>query len=425
MKIAKAFKLLASGLIAIFGFTIPASAVDLSLMFNANDNQAEVLTDLVERYKQIEPDVNIELNLVGYNVIREQLPAQLEAGTGPDIGLITDLGGLNPYYIDITPYVNVQEWEDAYGSVLPWYRAGAPDGIFAFHSELTVTGPYVNLTMFDDAEVDVPEPGATWDEWADATKQVMEKTDSYAGMVMDRSGHRMAGPAMSYGAKYFDSNGKLIVDDGFRAFSERMVQWHEDGLMPPDIWPAVSGSKYANGNDMFFNEDVPFYMSGSWNVGNVQNNVGDQFEWAVVPVPCGPSGCGIMPGGAGFAAFKHSEHPEEAAKFVAWLGSYDIAREWYSRIFAIPAHSKIQSEGIDYTSFGAEQPVSDGLNIFATAAAKAKTETPQAYQLQGSKFGFVIYNATTQYLAEVMNDNIDMDTALERIREEIAKNASE
>ena len=425
MKIAKAFKLLASGLIAIFGFTIPASAVDLSLMFNANDNQAEVLTDLVERYKQIEPDVNIELNLVGYNVIREQLPAQLEAGTGPDIGLITDLGGLNPYYIDITPYVNVQEWEDAYGSVLPWYRAGAPDGIFAFHSELTVTGPYVNLTMFDDAEVDVPEPGATWDEWADATKQVMENTDSYAGMVMDRSGHRMAGPAMSYGAKYFDSNGKLIVDDGFRAFSERMVQWHEDGLMPPDIWPAVSGSKYANGNDMFFNEDVPFYMSGSWNVGNVQNNVGDQFEWAVVPVPCGPSGCGIMPGGAGFAAFKHSEHPEEAAKFVAWLGSYDIAREWYSRIFAIPAHSKIQSEGIDYTSFGAEQPVSDGLNIFATAAAKAKTETPQAYQLQGSKFGFVIYNATTQYLAEVMNDNIDMDTALERIREEIAKNASE
>ena len=423
MKIAKAFKLLASGLIAIFGFTIPVSAVDLSLMFNANDNQAEVLTDLVERYKQIEPDVNIELNLVGYNVIREQLPAQLEAGTGPDIGLITDLGGLNPYYIDITPYVNVQEWEDAYGSVLPWYRAGAPDGIFAFHSELTVTGPYVNLTMFDDAEVDVPEPGATWDEWADATKQVMDNTDSYAGMVMDRSGHRMAGPAMSYGAKYFDSNGKLIVDDGFRAFSERMVQWHEDGLMPPDIWPAVSGSKYANGNDMFFNEDVPFYMSGSWNVGNVQNNVGDQFEWAVVPVPCGPSGCGIMPGGAGFAAFKHSEHPEEAAKFVAWLGSYDIAREWYSRIFAIPAHSKIQSEGIDYTSFGAEQPVSDGLNIFATAAAKAKTETPQAYQLQGSKFGFVIYNATTQYLAEVMNGNISMDTALERIREEIAKNA--
>ena len=425
MKIKQIFKLLASGLIAIFGFTFPVSAVDLSLMFNANDNQAEVLTDLVERYNQIEPDVNIELNLVGYNVIREQLPSQLEAGTGPDIALITDLGGLNPYYVDLTPHVNVQEWEDAYGSVLPWYRAGAPSGIFGFHSELTVTGPYVNLTMFDDAEVDVPGPGATWDEWADATKQVMENTNSYAGMVMDRSGHRMAGPAMSYGAKYFDSNGKLIVDDGFRAFSERMVQWHEDGLMPPDIWPAVSGSKYANGNDMFFNEDVAFYMSGSWNVGNVQNNVGDKFEWAVVPVPCGPSGCGIMPGGAGFVAFKHSDHPDEAAKFVAWLGSYDIAREWYSRIFAIPAHSQIQSEGIDYTSFGAQKPVSDGLNIFATAAAKAKTDTPQAYQLQGSKFGFVIYNATTQYLAEVMNNNIDMDTALERIREEIAEKTSE
>ena len=106
-------------------------------------------------------------------------------------------------------------------------------------------------------------------------------------MVMDRSGHRMAGPAMSYGAKYFDSNGNMIVDDGFKTFAQKMVDWHTEGLMPADIWPAVSGSKYANGNEMFFNQDVPFYMSGSWNVTNVMNGVGDvlnglKFQFLVV-----------------------------------------------------------------------------------------------------------------------------------------------
>ena len=95
-------------------------------------------------------------------------------------------------------------------------RAGAPDGIFGYHSEMTVTGPYVNLTMFEEAEVEVPAPGATWEDWADATQQVMDATGSYAGMVMDRSGHRFAGPAMSYGAKYFDADGNFVVDDGFR-----------------------------------------------------------------------------------------------------------------------------------------------------------------------------------------------------------------
>ena len=34
----------------------------------------------------------------------------------------------------------------------------------------TVTGPYVNVTMFEDAGVDMPEEGATWDDWADAQR---------------------------------------------------------------------------------------------------------------------------------------------------------------------------------------------------------------------------------------------------------------
>jgi len=409
------------GVAAFLGLSAPAEAQAVRLMYYADDNQAEVLADFVERYKQVAPEVRIELNLVGYNVIREQLPAQLEAGAGPDVALITDLGGLNPYYLDLAPYVDVAQWEAAYGAVLPWYRAGAEGGIFGFHTGLTVTGPYVNLTMFDDAGVAVPPAGSTWDEWAEATRAVMANTGSYAGMVMDRSGHRMAGPAMSYGAQYFDAEGHLIVDAGFRAFAERMVAWHEEGLMPPDIWPAVSGSRYANGNEMFFNADVPFYMSGSWNLGNVQSNVGDRFEWAAVPVPCGPAGCGVMPGGAGFVAFKHGDNAEAAAKFVAWLGERENAAEWYARTFAISAHAQLQAEGIDYTAYGASKPLSDGLNVFAAGAARAKQETPQAYQLQGSKFAFVIYNATSEYLGAVMSGDMDMDTAMARITQEIAE----
>ena len=65
--------------------------------------------------------------------------------------------------------------------------------------------------------------------------------------------------------------------------------------------------------------------------------------------------------------------------------------------------------------------VSNALNVFAADAARAAKETPQAYQLQGSKFGFVIYNATTQYLGGVMNGEYDLDTAIERIKSEIAE----
>jgi alpha-1,4-digalacturonate transport system substrate-binding protein len=398
-------------------------AADLTLMLNQNDNQAAALTDLLVRYKQVAPHVNVTLNVVGFDIIRDQLKGQLEAGVGPDIALVANLGGLNPHYVDLTPYVDVAEWERNYGSVLPWYRAGKPDGIFGFHSELTVTGPFVNRTLFEEAKVELPPAGATWDDWAAATRAVKEATGSYAGMVMDRSGHRFAGPAMSYGAAYFDADGHFVIDDGYKAFAERMIAWHEEGLMPPDIWPAVSGAAYANGNDMFAAGEVPFHMAGSWNVGNVMRNVGDKFDWAVAPVPCGPAGCGVMPGGQGFVAFNHSANKEEAAKLVAWLGSTEIAREWYGKTFAIPAHLGIQTEGIDYVAYGADQRVSESLNTFAAGAARAATDTPQAFDLQGSKFAFVMFNATVQYLSAVMTGSLGLDTALERIREELNTNA--
>lgn len=403
-----------------------AVAAELDLMMSDVDGKVGVVADFIERYKEIDPDTTITLNQVGYDVIREQLAGQLEAGVGPDMAFVTNLGGMNPYYVDLAPYVDVDAWEAAYGAVLPWYRAGQPDGIYGFHSELTVTGPFVNVTMFDEAGVDLPGDGSTWEDWAEASRAVMEETGAYAGMIIDRSGHRFAGPAMSYGAAYFDGDGKLIIDDGFRTFAEMLVAWHEEGLMPPDIWPAVSGGKYANGNEMFFNQDVPFYYSGSWNTAQVQDNVGDTFEWRVVPSPCGPAGCGAMPGGQGLVAFDQGQSDEDKAamaRFIDWMATKENAAEFYGTTYAIPAHAELQAEGIDYTAYGASQAVSEGLNVFAAAAATSKETTPQAYDLQGSPVNFVIFNATAQYISGVMNGEMDMDQAIERIRAEIEENA--
>ena len=399
-----------------------AHAAELNLMMSDVDAKAGLLAEMAERYTAENPDVTITMNMVGYDVIRDQLAIQLEAGTGPDLAFVTTLGLLTPYYVDLTPFVDAAAWEEAYGAVLPWYRAGAPDGIYGFHSEMTVTGPYVNLTMFEEAGVDLPAAGATWEDWAAATQEVMDNVGSYAGMVMDRSGHRIAGPAMSYGAQYYDADGNFIVDDGFKAFAGLMKDWHDSGLMPPDIWPAVSGSKYANGNEMFFSQDVPFYMSGSWNTGNVQDNVGDEFDWAVVPVPCGPAGCGIMPGGSGLVAFQSGDAEKEAAaaNFVAWMGAEEQAREWYSKTFAIPAHSTLQSEGLDYAGAGASPAVSDGLNTFTAMAAAAAEQTPQAYRLQGDAKNSFAFNAAVQYIGSALAGELTLDEAFEKIEEEFA-----
>ena len=50
-----------------------------------------------------------------YKAILESLPVQLAAGEGPDLARVTDLGGLNQYYLDLAPYVDAAYWEANFG----------------------------------------------------------------------------------------------------------------------------------------------------------------------------------------------------------------------------------------------------------------------------------------------------------------------
>ena len=46
------------------------------------------------------------------------------------------------------------------GAALPWYvKPSWDNGIYVGQTQLAVTGPYVNVTMFEDAGVDMPEEG--------------------------------------------------------------------------------------------------------------------------------------------------------------------------------------------------------------------------------------------------------------------------
>ena len=88
----RAWGLATASTLALTGATA-VSAADLDLMISDVDGKANIVAEFAARYAEANPDVNITLNVVGYDVIREQLPIQLEAGTGPDLAFVTNLGG--------------------------------------------------------------------------------------------------------------------------------------------------------------------------------------------------------------------------------------------------------------------------------------------------------------------------------------------
>ncbi len=396
------------------------NVIELRMTWYTDGNEDQVMRDLLDRFEAANPDIKVVMDVVPYSAILETLPVQLAAGEGPDMARVTDLGGLAKYYLDMSPYLSdTAYWEENMGPFLKWMRTPDNDtAISGFMTQLTVTGPYINRTLFEQAGIEVPSDtraDVTWEEWAEVTRAVAEATGTQFAMAMDRTGHRFAGPAISMGAKYFNDEGKPMVvgDEGFRAMAQMLLDWHADGTMPLEVWAGSSGS-YVAANEEFINVKTVLYMSGSWQIGQFAKNIGDAFDWEAVPNPCGPAACTGMPGGAALVAIGTTKHPEAVARVMEFLASEEILGEFYARTLFIPGHLGLAEKGVDFVT-DVEQ-AKQALSVFASQVGKLD---PIAYALQAYPFNRVIFNATRDRLTQAIVGELTLDEAITRIQEDI------
>lgn len=390
--------------------------VELRMTWYDDGNEGQVMRELLDRFEAENEGVTVVMDTVPYSSgILQSLPLQLASGQGPDLARVTDLGGLSEYFIDLRPYLDDPGYWDAnFGPFLDWMRPAGSDAIPGFMTQLTVTGPYVNATLFEQAGVALPEGETTWEEWADLARQVGEATGTPYAMAMDRTGHRLAGPAISQGAQLFDEDGYPKIDDeGFRRMAQLMIDWHADRTMIPDVWIGSAGS-YVAGNEQFVNAQVVLYMSGSWQIGQFAELIGDAFDWAAVPNPCGPAACTGMPGGAALVGIADTEHPEEVARVLDFLAQEEQLAEFYGRTLFIPGHLGLAESGVE---FDAElEATRDALSVFAAEVPKLD---PIAYQLQGYQYNRVVFDAIRDRLTQVFVGELTLDQAIERMQQDI------
>ena len=410
---------------AAMGMMLGANAVsaqEITYMCSSDGTECATAREIFDRFEKANPGVTVKIDEVPYKAILESLPVQLAGGTGPDMAKVTDLGGLSKYYLDLAPYVDAKYWEDSFGGTLDWYRKGHDDkGIYGMHSQMPITGAYINKTLFEQAGVAVPGADATWDDWAAATKEVAMKTETKFPMAMDRSGHRIAGPAISYGAKLFDASGEaILVDDGFTAYVQKFVDWHEDGTMARDVWAGTGGSSYQAADKEFLNGDLVYYYSGSWQVAKMDNNIGDAFDWVVVGSPCGTGGCSGMPGGAGIEGFSDTKHPELVAKAIDFLAQEGNYAEMTAKTKNIPAHLGVAAKGVEYA--GASKGASDALNAWGAQVAKV---SPVAFAYQGYKGNRAMFIITVQRVTQAIVGELSVADAMDRAKEDLAKAMAE
>ena len=408
------------------GFVASTSAqaqTTVRIAWYSDGNEGEVITDLLKRFEAENKDIKVMLDQVPYKAITENLPVQLASGQGPDIARVVDLGGIARYALDLRPHLkDAAYWEKNFGPFLPWMRPeGDSKAITGFMTQLTVSGPFVNKTLFEQAGIAIPGAKATWEEWGKAARDVAAKVQAPFPLAMDRSGHRFFSVAVSEGAKVFDAKGEpAVIDDGFKRGAKLVYDWHNTGVMKKELWGSVSGTAYRGANDEFKNAQVVMYQSGSWQIAQFDKTVGDAFDWVAVPAPCGAAACSGMPGGAGLVAIKTTKSPEAVAKVMEYLASEPVLSEFYARSLFVPGHLGIAAKGLDYK--GASAPAKAALKVFSDQVAQL---SPVAYQLQGYTSNRVIFNAVISRLGQAISGEGSLDEAYKRIESDIAQQIAE
>lgn len=383
--------------------------VELRFTYYADGVEADVMKPLLDAFMAEYPYITVVLDVVPYKTIDEQLPAQVESGEGPDLARITNFGAYKGKLLDLrTNMANPAYFEANFPT--PILEAldygGYPDA-------LTVTGPYVNKTLFDQAGIELPGEGTTWEEWTTLTQQVAEATGVQYAISIDRTGHRFAGPAMSMGAQLLNDQGGFTVDTpGFRAFAEIVKAWHDDGITPQEVW---LGAEPVNSCIAAFKSgQLVMCMSGSWQINGLAKDVGDAFDWVVVPNPSGEGGSTGIAGGSAVVAFADTKHPKEVAMLIEFLVKQENYSAFSGGALSLPAQTEVATKGVNFSS---DNPlVLAALSAFTAEVPKL---TDQAVALNPHPYAFAYYRNSANRIAQYLSGELTLDEMLVNLQQDI------
>ncbi|MFW5642463.1 MAG: ABC transporter substrate-binding protein [Alkalispirochaeta sp.] len=384
-----------------------AEATTIRFVWFTDGPDKPAIEGLVAEYEEQNPDVEVDFSIVPYAELNQLLQTQATAGEAPDLVRVTEPYRFYEFGLDLRPYVGdgfADEFlDDPIGLIT------GPNGeVYGFPHDMTMNGPFINVSLFEEAGVDIPEGEVSWETWFNLAHDVQQATGVPYAVAADRSGHRLDGIIQSYGGSFFTEDGKDLNLDApeTQEALQQFIEMHDRGVMPLDIW--AGGSGYVGANQQFVNGQLVMYISGNWQVAQFADTIGDSFEWAAIPNGVNRQSGG-MPGGKYVMALAGTEQPKAVADLVEFLASRESVERFVSEAMFLPARKDLLEEGVDY-------PVrSDVMNTFLGGLAKLPSS---AYVDNYHKSFGPVANVVRDRVTQAITGEIDVEEAMELMQRE-------
>jgi alpha-1,4-digalacturonate transport system substrate-binding protein len=395
--------LVAGLLVAALG-QADAQVQTLRFLWFTDGPDRPAIEGLVKKFNDTNPDVKIEFSIVPFAELNQLLVTQASAGQAPDLARVTEPYRFFQYALDLRPHLKNTGFAKEFLDEPMKMVLGQGGEVYGIPHDLTMNGPFVNLSLFKKAGVELPKGDrATWEEWMDAAAKVRKATGVPFGAAVDRSGHRLDGFLQSYGGGFFTPDGKdvRISSPETKKAVEAFVKFHKDGTMPLDIW--AGGTGYVGANQQFVNGQLVYYLSGNWQIAQFNDAIGTKFEWKAVPNGYNTQ-AGGMPGGKFLIAFKNTKIPDKVARLMEFLGGADAMTEYSAKAMFLPTRKDLIRQGIKFPARN------DDMNLFV----KGVGTLPQSAYVDNYNLRFgPIANEVRDRVTQTIVGELSVDKALE------------
>lgn len=320
--------------------------------FWGQPSEVEVQEKIVEAFEEQNNDIHVQLDHVSSaEDFETSILTQNAGGNPPDVfyagevqvqpyaerGLLLDLKSFAEEDLDLDNYFE------------PVLRAvGYEDGnLWAFPKDATPIMMYYNKDMFDEAGIDYPEPGWTWEEFEQAAKELTivgdnGRTEQY-GWAGDISWMSMYPFIYKNGGEVMDDQGNFTMNNPeVKESLEFMKSLMDKGYGPT---PEAASNIDQDPLEMFNSGRTAMVIGGRW-MAYLTLPLRDELgaEWGVVPYPENKSDTPTTLAFVSLAAPKTTEYPEEAWEFIKFYVSEEAQRLNGSTGLGMPVLKSVAAE---------------------------------------------------------------------------------
>jgi len=304
--------------------------------------RTEVLRQQVEDFEASNPGIDVEITSLPWGQAFEKLATMVQSGQTPDVVEMPDswqgLYASNNMLVDLEANIAASGLaEQLTDKTLAMARN--TDG----KANMIPYGFYLRAMFWNKkifSQAGMSEAPKTMQEFVDASKKITALGNGVSGYCLrggvgGTNGWMMFMAAMRGSSKFFDEQGNSLLDDPESIKgAQLLVDLYRSGYAPKDSvnWgfnEIVSG--FYSGKCAMLDQDPDALIS-------IANSM-DSADFAVAPMPVGPSGKAYPTiGYTGWSIFEQSKHKESSWQLISHLTSPAENLAWAKKVGVLPIH---------------------------------------------------------------------------------------